>query len=560
MEIIRLRTIRSKLLSILLVLTFCFLIGFLIIFVLLQNASSKTDEIGFWNDLARDAQETTTTFQQKYIIVTELTEGEDPNFNEYITLSEQMNELTSTLSEHVDGREEVTSVNRLEMLNQMFDTRMSSYIESGTIPSEQTWQGFEFLSSEIMDHANILEDHFLVQAEHASTESFESIHSIGVVAIIVSIVATMIAGSIFYRFITGMTSKINRLSTRASTIAAGNLDGSPLPEDGNDELAKLSEDLNEMNRHLAGTMSNMTTASRSLSSSSQELAAAVQQVNAGSTDIASSVQEISDVQTSLNEHIQQSNTRFTTVHDDLQNTYTEVQHVLQTNDESNNKVAVGKENLERSLQKMQAIKNQHEQTEKTIQLAKQSSDQVITIINHIYDVNSQTRLLSLNANIESARTKQSGEGFLVVAKQIRDLADESERSSKSISKTLKEMNDKIDNTITQTTISKKQIDEGQETLLDLSDTFNRIEHTIQSTKEMAANIEKLIRELQTSSTNVLTELITIQSKSESTMTNGQSISHTIQEQASTVESITITADELQKVSIDIDDQLQQYRS
>lgn len=77
---------------------------------------------------------------------------------------------------------------------------------------------------------------------------------------------------------------------------------------------------------------------------------------------------------------------------------------------------------------------------------------------------------------------------------------------------------------------------------------------------MAANIETLIRELQTSSTNVLTELKTIQSKSESTMMNGQSISRAIQEQASTVESITITADELQKVSIDIDDQLQQYRS
>lgn len=84
---------------------------------------------------------------------------------------------------------------------------------------------------------------------------------------------------------------------------------------------------------------------------------------------------------------------------------------------ANQKVSVTMENLESKMQEVQQITEM------------------------IYGVSNQTNLLALNASIEAARAGENGRSFAVVAEQIRQLADETRKSTESINALLVELNE-----------------------------------------------------------------------------------------------------------------------
>ncbi|OOM06657.1 PocR ligand-binding domain-containing protein [Clostridium saccharobutylicum] len=75
------------------------------------------------------------------------------------------------------------------------------------------------------------------------------------------------------------------------------------------------------------------------------------------------------------------------------------------------------------------------------------TDQINSILDAIKGIAAQTKMLGLNASIEAARAGEVGKGFSVVAKEIRNLAENSKETAKSISDLTNKIQESVNGTI-----------------------------------------------------------------------------------------------------------------
>ncbi len=261
------------------------------------------------------------------------------------------------------------------------------------------------------------------------------------ILVFVCVIAVVLATIIIVIGIGGVAKTIRRVQNFASELAGGDFTVQRLSVKGRDELAVMSDSLNEMYGNNKGVISSIAEYSIDINDSSSKLKVAAQ-------DLKIEFDKIVDIMTAVNSDMMNSSAA-------TQELSASVDQVAQSADNLNEETkrslelavdiqkranAIGKESQE-AFDKSQTLQNNFQtKLEESIAQSK-VVENIGEMASVIADIADQITLLSLNASIEAARAGEQGKGFAVVATEIGKLAGQTTDSVEKIQDTISAIQD-----------------------------------------------------------------------------------------------------------------------
>ena len=303
------------------------------------------------------------------------------------------------------------------------------------------------------------------------TMSYAKARTIQISILVVGLLGSMFIGWTIMRAI---TQSLGTVRNQLHEIAAGEGDLTKRLVASNDEVGLIAVEVNELMEKLLLLVKRVqesgiqvTSSATQLTASSKELEATLTQQVASTNEVVSSAKEISAT----------TQTLVSTMSD-----------VMTLSQQAATSAGSGQTGLIRmgvTMEKMATASTAIAEKLGDINAKVTNITSVVTTINKVAD---QTNLLSLNAAIEAAKAGEFGQGFAVVAREIRRLADQTAVATLDIEQMVKEMQSSVSSGVMG---MEKFAQEVQSAVREVNDISGQIARIIEQVQGLGPRFESV---------------------------------------------------------------------
>ncbi len=144
--------------------------------------------------------------------------------------------------------------------------------------------------------------------------------------------------------------------------------------------------------------------------------------------------------------------------------------------------------VQRSIEGMNIIRDQIQETSKRIKRLGESSQEIGDIVNLINDIADQTNILALNAAIQASMAGEAGRGFAVVADEVQRLAERSANATRQIETLVKTIQADTNEAVMSMESTTAEVVKGARLAKDAGEALEEVQSVSNTLAELIQNI------------------------------------------------------------------------
>ncbi|WP_321475593.1 HAMP domain-containing methyl-accepting chemotaxis protein [uncultured Paludibaculum sp.] len=148
----------------------------------------------------------------------------------------------------------------------------------------------------------------------------------------------------------------------------------------------------------------------------------------------------------------------------------------------------GAQSVRKTIEGMNAIRGQVQETSKRIKRLGESSQEIGEIVELIGDIADRTSILALNASIQAAMAGEAGKGFAVVADEVERLAERSTEATKRIGALIKSVQGDMTEAISAMEETTREVVGGSQLANEAGQRLSQIEAVSKSMADLVSQI------------------------------------------------------------------------
>lgn len=339
---------------------------------------------------------------------------------------------------------------------------------------------------------------------------------------------------------------LTRLTKVINTVASGNLSVEIPTYRSQDEIGTLNRSFQVMLGNIREMISNVSESAAVTDQGVNTLGDAIKQATGQIETIAQTIERMAAAAASQSESAKDLLSNAEQSADTSQQMDQQANRAIVITESMVDTIRDSADKLHSLVDGMMTISDTSEKTLEIVHHLERQADEIGNISLLVREIANQTHLLALNASIEAAHAGEHGQGFAVVAQQIRKLAADSASAAEQINQLVAQMQKQTTSVVSESTkqvnLIRQETVAGQEA----RHVLEQIDASVQETAEALRHIFDHIR-LQTEqiqSTFEKSQQITQTAVSISE--DSMDIASAAQEQTAIMQEITASSEILQK--------------